>query len=63
MLSSRVLPWTLKLSEPDKDFRVSICPLQHQDVPRAPLTAVKSDVLIAGVRVKPADALFVVEKI
>lgn len=40
-----------------------MCPLQHQDVSRAPLTAVKSDVLIAGVRVKPTDALFVAEEI
>lgn len=44
-------------------MRINICPLQHQDVSGAPLTAVKGDVLVAGVRVKPADALFVAEEI
>lgn len=38
-------------------------PLQHQDVSSAALTAVKSNVLIAGVWVKPADALFIAEEV
>lgn len=37
----------------------SLSPLQHQNVSTAALAAVKRDVLIAGVRVEPADALFI----
>lgn len=41
----------------------ALCRLQHQDVSSASLTAVKSNVLISGVWVKPADALFIAEEV
>lgn len=63
VLGPRVLLQLLKSSEVIRAKRGLPDPLQNQDVSRAALTAVKSDVLIAGVRVKPADTLFVAEEI
>lgn len=37
-------------------------PLQHQDVSSAALAAVKSNVFVAGVWMKPADALLTAEE-
>lgn len=42
------------------DLRLSV--LEHQNLSGAALTAVEGDVLVAGVRVKPADALFIVQE-
>lgn len=36
--------------------------LEHQNLSGAALTAVEGDVLVAGVRVKPADALFIAQE-
>lgn len=35
---------------------------EHQNLSGAALTAIEGDVLIAGVRVKPADALFIAQE-
>jgi len=66
ILQSRLLSEYRSFEVTSEVGLVRVCcpltPLHHQDVSSTALAAVESDVFVAGIRVKPADALLTAEE-